>query len=193
MFRFTVVGALNLLVFFLSQQRCRAFVHHHHNNHHEMFSVFRSTLRRRPFALSATTSNQELVARRLQISREKKEARQRSQQERHQHNLQLKKRFEDQQHGAEHLFAVKVSVCDELRDQIKLNGREKRGRVFVDAEGEGSRTLKGLKFELHSFFRALRKSTFKLEASLPTGEWKLLFHMLLDEIIFTGANWARFN
>ena len=65
------------------------------------------------------------------------------------------------------LYAVKVSVCKELREELKMNGREKRGRVFIGVGSEGSQTLKGLKMELHSFFRSLRKSSFTLSAALP--------------------------
>ena len=65
------------------------------------------------------------------------------------------------------LYALKLSVCPELRDELKLNGREKRGRVFVEMDSAASRTLKGLKMEIHSFFRVLRKSSDLLEATMP--------------------------
>ena len=37
------------------------------------------------------------------------------------------------------LLAVKVSVCPELRESMHLNGREKRGRMFVTRGSEASR------------------------------------------------------
>ena len=49
-----------------------------------------------------------------------------------------------------------------------MNGREKRGRVFIQHDSEGCASLKGLKFEIHAFFRALKKSTYLLSANLPT-------------------------
>jgi hypothetical protein len=67
------------------------------------------------------------------------------------------------------LYAVKVSVCEELRTELHLNGREKRGRVFIGTDTPGTQTLGGLKFEIHAFFRCLRKSTYTLQACLPIG------------------------
>jgi hypothetical protein len=54
-----------------------------------------------------------------------------------------------------------------MRDQLKLNGREKRGRVFVEMGSDASQTLRGLRWSIHSFFRVLRKSSYLLEACLP--------------------------
>ena len=40
------------------------------------------------------------------------------------------------------LFAVRVSVCQELREELKMNGREKRGRAFIELGSDGTKTLK---------------------------------------------------
>ena len=69
--------------------------------------------------------------------------------------------------AASTLYSVKVSVCPVLREELNLNGREKRGRVFVESASFASSSLQGLKNELHAFFRALRKSTYLLSAQLP--------------------------
>ena len=88
-----------------------------------------------------------------------------------QRNLKLKKLLnnKDEAYQIPPLFAVKVSVCKELREELKMNGREKRGRVFIELDSDGCKTLKGLKMELHSFFRTLRKSTYTLSFALPEG------------------------
>lgn len=120
-------------------------------------------------------SNQELVEQRLELARVKKEARLQSIKESRERNLQLKRLFHDSalnttsgnNYTVPNMYAVKVSVCKELRQDLKLNGREKRGRFFVEVGSKGSETLKGLQMELHAFFRALRKSTYRLEATLP--------------------------
>ncbi|GMI13282.1 hypothetical protein TrVE_jg12588 [Triparma verrucosa] len=69
--------------------------------------------------------------------------------------------------AASTLYSLKVSVCPVLREELNLNGREKRGRVFVESDSFASSSLQGLKNELHAFFRALRKSTYLLSAQLP--------------------------
>ena len=66
-----------------------------------------------------------------------------------------------------YLYAVKVWVDETLRDELRLNGREKRGRAFLQAGTNSVTTLRGLKDELHAFFRALKKDTFLLTATLP--------------------------
>eukprot|EP00934_Nitzschia_sp_Nitz4_P004139 Nitzschia sp. Nitz4//scaffold108_size72880//66205//68919//NITZ4_005830-RA/size72880-processed-gene-0.45-mRNA-1//1//CDS//3329532714//4129//frame0 len=66
------------------------------------------------------------------------------------------------------LYAVKVWVDETLRDELRLSGREKRGRVFVEAGSDGVLTFRGLKMELYDFFRALRKDSFILTAMFPT-------------------------
>jgi len=120
-------------------------------------------------------SNQELVEQRNQVARGKKKARLRSLQESHERNMKFKRLFHDnaknsslaENYTVPDMYAVKVSVSKELRQDLKLNGREKRGRLFMDVDSAASQTLKGFKMELHSFFRALRKSTYCLEACLP--------------------------
>mmetsp|Transcript_2070 Transcript_2070/g.3173 ORF Transcript_2070/g.3173 Transcript_2070/m.3173 type:complete len:252 (+) Transcript_2070:92-847(+) len=120
-------------------------------------------------------SNEELVGQRLEVARAKKEARLQSIKLSRERNLQLKRLFHDSamnstsgnNYTVPNMYAVKVSVCKELRQDLKLNGREKRGRFFVEVGSKGSQTLKGLQMELHAFFRALRKSTYRLEATLP--------------------------
>jgi predicted sulfurtransferase/predicted O-methyltransferase YrrM len=127
---------------------------------------------------SMGSSNQELVERRLEKSRAKRAARQRSVQERVDRNLHIQRLLTTQAANQQNdnnneefvvppLYAVKVWVDDALRDELRLSGREKRGRVFIEAETDGVSTMKGLKSELFGFFRALRKDTFLLTASLP--------------------------
>lgn len=121
---------------------------------------------------SSIPSNQELVSKRIQVARAKREARQQSSHEIHQRNLQFKRMLHTNtttDYEIPPLYAVKVSVCDELRTSLRLNGRERRGRVFVARDSDASHSIKGLKQELHSFFRCLRKSTYILHASLPEG------------------------
>lgn len=87
------------------------------------------------------------------------------------------------------MFAIKVVTCPELREDLKMTGREKRGRMFVerpaffdrlynnddddindedDVEDMACMSLKALKQTIHEFFRRLKKSTYILSASLPT-------------------------
>ena len=56
-----------------------------------------------------------------------------------------------------------------LRSELKMNGREKRGRMFVAPNSDACMTIQGLKKELHEFFRSLKKSSFILRAGLPKG------------------------
>ena len=142
---------------------------------------------------SSTTTNQELVERRLAVARAKREARERMIQERVEKNWRVKQLLEssdtmtmsnyttstsknntnhkDGSYPIPPLYAVKVWVADDLRNDLALTGREKRGRVFIEAAAATSdgatTTLRGLKQELHAFFRALRKNTFLLRGSLP--------------------------
>lgn len=139
-------------------------------------SAFRRFSRPVHIQLSMTRipSNEELVARRLEVAREKRLARREAIQESHDRNIKFKRMLHSDANTSEgevfkipSLYALKLSVCPELRDELKLNGREKRGRVFVEIGSEASQTLKGLKLELHSFFRVLRKSSYLLEAAMP--------------------------
>lgn len=118
---------------------------------------------------SSIPSNRELVNQRLQVAQAKKDARKESARQVHARNLHYKRMLHNSTFAVPPLYAVKVSVCDELRESLRLNGRERRGRVFVEMDSDASKSLKGLKQELHSFFRCLRKSTYNLHASLPEG------------------------
>lgn len=111
-------------------------------------------------------SNSDLVQRRLQVAREKQEARRRSLEQRWQRNLHLQRLV--QNHTREDtLFALKVTVSEDLRAELQLSGREKRGRVFVERDAAAAQSYRALTKELHAFFRALRKDTFVLRASYP--------------------------
>jgi predicted sulfurtransferase len=76
----------------------------------------------------------------------------------------------------QNMYAVKVWVEPNFRQELKLSGREKRGRVFLEAGSLGVSTLSGLRQELHGFFAALRKDTYLVRASLPRlasdGSWQ---------------------
>ena len=126
----------------------------------------------RCYSLQNQSTNEELGESKLG----KKAARKRSKLADKERNLKLKELLSNKSSGVDEngvafkipsLYAVKLSVCKELRDELKMNGREKRGRIFIELGSDGSKTLKGLKMELHSFFRSLRKSTFILSAALP--------------------------
>ena len=125
---------------------------------------------------SKVLTNQDLVDRRLEVIRGKKAARQRSAKERESRNLNIKRLLHSDNSGDNSdsssfqippLYAVKVWVDDELRDEMKLSGREKRGRVFIESGSDGTKTFRGMKDEIFGFFRALRKNTFLLTANLP--------------------------
>jgi len=122
-------------------------------------------------------SNQDLLERRLAMNRGKRAARERSVQERVNRNLNIKRLLHSGATGdgtsdqsyplTQPLYAIKVWVDDELRNELKLSGREKRGRVFIEAGSKGTKTFRGMKDEMFGFFRALRKNTFLLTANLP--------------------------
>jgi len=127
-------------------------------------------------------SNQEIVERRLEVNRAKRKARERSVQKRESKNLRIKRLLHSESNNRNFtssstskttlfeippLYAVKVLVDKELREELKLSGREKRGRVFLEAGSEGTTSFRGLKDEMFGFFRALRKNTFLLTANLP--------------------------
>lgn len=117
---------------------------------------------------------------RLETAKQKRLVRQSNLDADQRRNLELKALLEQKQSGEqnlsdESLFAVKVSVCPILRRELNLNGREKRGRMFLkNAASDGlgasppdpgaTSTLGGLRMELHSFFRCLKKSTYLLSA-----------------------------
>ena len=85
------------------------------------------------------------------------------------------------------MYAVKLVTDKILRSELKMNGREKRGRMFVerpfslDTESEDElpcTSLKALKQTIHEFFRRLKRSTYTLSAGLPTldGEGNVLMY-----------------
>lgn len=92
--------------------------------------------------------NQQIVQRRNEISRKKKAARQKALDSDRQRNLNLRSLFleENQQqndgraanneqnnaYAVPPMFAIKVVTCPTLRAELKMNGREKRGRMFVE-------------------------------------------------------------
>ena len=65
------------------------------------------------------------------------------------------------------MYQIRISVDQTLRQELKMNGREKRGRLFLTTDSDGVSSLKGLKFEIHAFFRALKRSSYLLSASVP--------------------------
>lgn len=126
---------------------------------------------------ASRSSNNDIVAARLETQAAKRAAKAKSVQEVRERNLRLKRLISTEADNAisggdgsypiPSLFALRVSVCRELREELRMNGREKRGRAFVEVGSDGTKTLKGLKAEVHAFFRALRRSTYVLSASLP--------------------------
>mmetsp|Transcript_29337 Transcript_29337/g.68926 ORF Transcript_29337/g.68926 Transcript_29337/m.68926 type:complete len:956 (+) Transcript_29337:428-3295(+) len=127
---------------------------------------------------SEILSNQDILERRLEMNRGKRAASKRSAQERVSRNLDIKRLVHTESSAANNtatssefqvppLYAVKVWVDDELREELKLSGREKRGRVFIETGSEGTKTFRGMKDEIFGFFRALKKNTFVLTANLP--------------------------
>lgn len=118
------------------------------------------------------SSNEQLVRRRLEIAKAKRQVRQKSIEESTRRNLRIRELIESkEQTGSEcqvpALYALKVSTCEELRKELNLSGREKRGRVFIEVGSPATRSLAALKYDIHAFFRALRKSSFELMACLP--------------------------
>jgi hypothetical protein len=131
-----------------------------------------------------STSNQQIVARRNEINRAKRQARQKALETDRERNYKLRSLFSQANSqrnadtdGAPSMFAVKVVTDRALRVELKMNGREKRGRMFVERPSDSSlhaddeeyacRSLKALKQTIHEFFRRLKKSTYLLSASLP--------------------------
>jgi len=140
---------------------------------------------------SEILSNQDLLERRLEINRGKRAARERSAQERASRNLNIKRLLHSDTSGDNNtgsssfqvppLYAVKVWVDDDLRDELKLSGREKRGRVFIEMGSKGTTTYRGMKDEIFGFFRALRKNTFLLTAEEDNHEQALSWKIENDE------------
>ena len=128
-------------------------------------------------------SNQDLVEQRLSASRAKKQAQQQALDEVHARNMKFKRMMHfkndssisnnssnnnnNNDYPVPVLYAIKISVCEQLRQELNLNGREKRGRVFVEQGTNGTYSIAGLRREMHAFFRALRKASYCMAASLP--------------------------
>lgn len=122
-------------------------------------------------------SNQDLVQKRLEVAQAKKEAREKSIEDTVKRHLHIKSVIASKENAANNgedteflipaLYAVRVSACEDLRNELRLSGRERRGRVFIELGSPATRSLKALKYDIHAFFKALRKSTFVLSASLP--------------------------
>ncbi|KAL7548790.1 hypothetical protein ACHAWF_012049 [Thalassiosira exigua] len=149
------------------------------------------------------SANRRLVERRIEASRGKRAAREKASDDDRKRNLRLRELFSDATRagsdaggggeaveGGERrsnvvvppMFAVKVVACPALRSELRMNGRERRGRMFVerpadfgaDSSEEGlaseyhaCASLRALKKTVHEFFRRLKKSTYVLSASLP--------------------------
>ena len=127
-------------------------------------------------------TNEQIVERRLAVARGKRQARERTVQARVDRNFRIKRLLHSEASSASTekiaanedtypvppLYAVKVWVEPDFRHELKLSGREKRGRVFIEAGSQGSLTMRGLKQELHGFFSSLKKNTYLLRASYPT-------------------------
>ncbi len=132
---------------------------------------------------STHNTNEYLVQARIQARMEKNQVRERSREMDRERNLRIKRLIHtntinhtensnDNNDKKEvftipNLYAVRVSVDKELRNDLKLNGREKRGRMFIEEGTAGCNTVKGLKYEIHAFFRFLKKSTYLLSAGMP--------------------------
>jgi predicted sulfurtransferase/predicted O-methyltransferase YrrM len=154
------------------------------------FSALDNNLQRiRPFTTTrlyqsskSIPTTQQLVEQRLAVNRAKQEASKKSANEVAQRNYRIKQLLHGNKtqsslsastldsssiYEVPPLYAIKVSVCEELRESLRLTGREKRGRVFVEAESAATCKLADLRQSLHSFFRTLRKRTYLLKAGVP--------------------------
>jgi len=112
--------------------------------------------------LRVLPTNQELVERRIQVAREKRQARDRSLQRNHEKNMRLKNMAETND-----LFSIRVLVDQPLREEMRLSAKERRGRIFVQPDSNSTTSLRGLHKELQDFYRSLRKDSFFLTAALP--------------------------
>jgi len=124
-----------------------------------------------------TTSNEYMAQARNAVEAAKRQSRKAALDNDKERNLRLKRLLHtdantdtetsENGHVIPKMYQLRVSVDRELREELRMNGREKRGRVFIETASEGCQTVKGLKFEMHAFFRALKKSTYLLSANLP--------------------------
>jgi len=128
----------------------------------------------------SSITNQQIVARRNEINRAKRQSRQKALEKDRQRNDRLRHLFAQETQGntaVPPMYAVKLVTDKILRSELKMNGREKRGRMFVerplslDTESDDElpcTSLKALKQTIHEFFRRLKRSTYTLSAGLPT-------------------------
>jgi hypothetical protein len=172
---------------FQNSQSCSRVFTRRRNFHRFSFSVSPSAIslsgQSRPESQAKMTnssipidSNQDILERGLAANRAKREARSRSMQEKYDRNLRTKRLLHtnasstSEVNDALTMYALKIMVDEDLRRDLKLTGREKRGRVFLERDSDAVWSLRSLKFELHSFFRALRKDTFTISAGYPQVE-----------------------
>lgn len=114
-----------------------------------------------------TSTNQEIAERKLQLYHQKKIEKVQSIQEKRQRQLHWKSSFSSKDNSI-NLISVKVNVCHDFRNELKLSGREKRGRLFIEVNSNATQYIKSLKGEIHAFFSALKKDTYIIQASLIT-------------------------
>jgi predicted sulfurtransferase len=127
---------------------------------------------------SNVRSSQEILQRKIQTERAKKELRYQSSQAAWDRNLRYQQLIHSPgqeaplHRAARDLYQLRIHVCPKLREELKLSGRERRGRIFLqrpttnvtDISTSPTNTIRGLKQELHGFFRVLRKDTYLLHA-----------------------------
>ena len=139
-------------------------------------------------------TNRDLAEDRLQVYRAKREARQKSIESSNERNFHLKELLHgnatsvdslqtnigdvmsqptsidsksNEIVGQPPLFQVKILVAESLRQELKLSGREKRGRVFMPISSNATCNMMALRAELHGFFRALKKDSYVLHGGYP--------------------------
>jgi predicted sulfurtransferase/predicted O-methyltransferase YrrM len=117
-------------------------------------------------------SNSELAQRRIYEYQLKKIEKIELSKRKAQRNLHTKRivQGEISRNSNNNLIQIKVIVDDILRNELKLSGREKRGRIFIESESNITSSYNLFKREIHAFFRALQKDTYLLYASLPLPE-----------------------
>ena len=165
---------LTILTYYNPLHLLLLLISHHHHQHKTSIQHPLSSTKDSPFH---STTNQQIVLRRNEINRAKRQARQKALQQDRQRNYKLRNLFSQEttanSKNVPPMFAIKLVTDRILRSELKMNGREKRGRMFVPRPIDGSEeecavtSLKALKQTIHEFFRRLKKSTYLLSASLP--------------------------
>ena len=106
-----------------------------------LLTSLRMTSRIRLCSRSMPMPSMSLLGRRsmslLSTTEGKRAARQRTKDEVRRRNERYRQQSSLADPGS--LYAVRVSVCPILRDELQLNGREKRGRLFVESGSVASR------------------------------------------------------